>query len=294
MVVPRLGRDRLCRAVTLWQHGLLDRLAPHIDHGIIACARDDGSWALLMRDLGPTLLAYVRFTAWENDAFLEAMAHLHATFWSAPELEDQGLGLCPMRAAYTMFAPSSGRRESASNLEIPQRIVEGWDLLPSLIAPDVAEILAALLEDPTPLCQALRRLPQTLNHGDWRHANQGLWRDDRRRVVLLDWQLATIAPPGLDLGRYLGTNSVLLPGSKEATIESYRRFLAGRLGSAFDDDWWRPQLALALLGGFLQDGWAIALKATSWHVGADARDHWRQDLLWWSQQVRAGAAFLRF
>jgi len=32
--------DHQCRAVMLWQYGLLDQLNPHTSHGIIACARE--------------------------------------------------------------------------------------------------------------------------------------------------------------------------------------------------------------------------------------------------------------
>jgi hypothetical protein len=94
------------------------------------------------------------------------------------------------------------------------------------------------------------------------------------------------------LGRYLAANSSRLPGTKEATLAYYRHCLAGRLGQRFDDAWWQPQLELGMLGGFVQDGWAIALKATTWDVGADTREHWRADIGWWSEQVRNGARWL--
>ncbi|MCB0156009.1 MAG: phosphotransferase [Anaerolineae bacterium] len=140
---------------------------------------------------------------------------------------------------------------------------------------------------------ALGQFPLTLVHGDWRHANQGLLRDNgQTRVLLLDWQLATAAPPVVDLARFLIANSPLLPLSKEATIAFYRARLAHYLGPRFADDWWQPQLELGLLGGFLQDGWAVALKATHWHVGASARAQWQADLQWWSAQVRLAQHWL--
>ena len=80
--------------------------------------------------------------------------------------------------------------------------------------------------------------------------------------------------------------------SKEETISDYKQRLAQRLGPRFSEDWWEPQLALSLLGGFLQDGWAIVLKATHWHVGAKDRAQWMDDLAWWSDWVRAGAEWL--
>lgn len=309
----RATDDRLGRAVTLWQQGMLDRLPAEIEHAVVACAVDEpppatdhgrgsiqpSGWAILMRDFRGLMLPYARFSFEDNAFFLEAMAALHATFFEARELVDPGLGLCQLPQVYGIFSPATGWREAGLADEVPKRILEGWALLPSLVEPDVATVILDLLEDPGPLCAALARYPHTLVHGDWRHANQGLLTAEAgaasgppRRLVLLDWQLAAVGPPAIDMGRCLATNSALLPGTKEETIAVYREQLASRLGSRFNDAWWQPQLELGLLGGFLQDGWAVALKATHWHIGADARDRWRADLQWWSQQVRAGLRWL--
>jgi len=288
----RATDDQHCRSVSLWQYGFLDRLPPQIEHAIVACALDGEGRAILMEDVSITLLPYSRLSVADNELTLNAMAALHATFFEATELNDPALGLCTLQHVYTMFSPQTGWREAGGSDEIPRRILEGWELVKTLVEPDVAGIVETLLDDPTPLCEALNRYPQTLIHGDWRHANQGLRRGEQTRVILLDWQLAAVAPPSVELGRYLGTNSALLPVSKEETLAYYRQRLAHRLGPRFDEDWWQPQLEVGLLGGFIQDGWAIALKATHWHIGTGARDHWQADLRWWSEQVRAGAGWL--
>ncbi len=292
----RATDDRLCRSVTLWQQGLFDHLPPEIEHGTVACALDGPGWAILMRDVEAALVPYSRFSVADNECFLDAMAALHATFFESPALADPALGLCKLHHPYTMFSPRTGHREAGGQDELPRLILEGWDLLPTLVEPDVANLLQGLLDYPQPLCDALRRYPQTLVHGDWRHANQGLLREGlhekQTQMVLLDWQLAVAAPPAVELGRCLATNSVLLPVSKEKTIAYYRQRLAHRLASRFDESWWQPQLELGLLGGFLQDGWAIALKATHWSIGAGARDRWQADLQWWSEQLRIGMRWL--
>jgi hypothetical protein len=288
----RATGDALCRAVAVWQQGLLDLLPPEIEHGILGCSLDEGGWAILMHDHASCMLPYARFSPGTNTFLLDAMAALHATYLEAADLANPALGLCDLRHVYTVFAPATGWREMGAADEVPKRILEGWALLPTLVEPDVADIIQGLLDDPTPLCTALARYPHTLVHGDWRHANHGLLPGDGRRLVLLDWQLATVAPPAVEMGRCLGTNSTLLPGTKEEAIACYRDHLTRRLGPRFHDDWWQPQLELALLGGFVQDGWAVALKATHWHIGANAREHWRADLQWWSQQVRAGSLWL--
>jgi hypothetical protein len=221
------------------------------------------------------------------------MAALHATFMDDPQIRDPDLGLCTLCQTYSVFSPETGRRELNRTDEVPKRILEGWELVASELPADVLDIVLPLVTDPAPLCDALARYPHTLVHGDWRHANQGLVRSEgRQRVILLDWQLATVAPPAVEIARYLGTNSALFPVSKEACIAYYKKRLARRFGDRFSDTWWQPQLELSLLGGFVQDGWAIMLKATHWEITAHQRDHWQADLAWWIKQVRIGARWL--
>ncbi len=289
----RATGDYHCRAVALWQQGIFDRLPPEIEPGVVACARDGRDWAILMKDFRSVLMPYDLLGVADNAVILEAMAALHATFFELPDLTDPALNLCRLEHVYTVFGPQTGRREVGRPDEVPSRIREGWELIQTEVEPDVAKITLDLVDNPESLCRALARYPHTLVHGDWRHANQGLLREEQPvQTVLLDWQLATVAPPGVELGRYLGTNSALLPISKEAAIEYYRRRLAARLGDRFDESWWRPQLELSLLGGFVQDGWAIVLKATRWHITDHQREHWQADLRWWSERVRAGAKWL--
>lgn len=299
----RATEDETCRSVTLWQHGVLDRLPPVIDHAVVACAHHGEGWAILMRDVGEALYVNRPFSPEANRRFLDAMAAMHAAFLEDMTLCDYTLSLCRLEHVYGMFSPRTGHREAGGPDELPRRILEGWETVERVADRDVARLTLELLADLTPLCDALGRYPHTLVHGDWRHANQGLIdaphvasRIDAPRaaprVVLLDWQLAAFAPPAVELGRYLGANAALLPGTKEESLDYYRARLASLLGPRFSESWWRPQLALGLLGGFVQDGWAMALKATTWHVGADARERWRADLCWWSERVREGATWL--
>lgn len=290
----RATDDHACRSVTLWEHGVFDQLPAVIDHAVVGCARDDDGWAILMRDLSPHLYVNKKIDWPTNRRLLDAMAALHAAFFEAIELIDPTLGLCRLEHTYGMFSPQTGAREAGGPDELPALLLEGWQAVEQHVDPDVAGLTLGLLADLTPLCAALGRYPHTLVHGDFRHANLGLLdpSDGPPRVILLDWQLATFAPPAVELGRYLGANAALLPGTKEESLAYYRERLAALLGPRFSDDWWRPQLALGLLGGFVQDGWAIALKATTWHVGADARERWQADLRWWSERVREGAAYL--
>jgi aminoglycoside/choline kinase family phosphotransferase len=149
----------------------------------------------------------------------------------------------------------------------------------------------ALLRHPLPLCDALARYPQTLIHGDYKAANLGLTREGTSSVMLLDWALVGIAPPAVDLAWYVGLASLRLPVSKEEAIERYRQSLARHLGAEFEMEWWRPQLALGLLGGLLQLGYWIAWLAVQ-HPDEDLRIWAQGELSWWSVQVRGGTTWL--
>lgn len=287
----RSTKDTLCRSVTLWQHGILDQMPSEINHGVVACSRDGDGWAILMEDVGDMIVLFDPFTKAENTFFINAMAAVHAQFWQSSELDNPSLGLCQLCDMYSMFNPRTARAEKNGDNNIPRRVIEGWQLSQFNLPLDVYQILHDLLDDTVPFCNALAKYPQTLVHGDWRHANQAC-APGVPHLYLLDWQLAVLAPPATDLARYLITNSPLLPISKDAVIELYRHKLAAHLGEQFSNEWWEPQLALSLLGGFLQDGWAVVLKSTNWRVGERNRKHWRADLAWWSEWVRKGVAWL--
>jgi len=120
---------------------------------------------------------------------------------------------------------------------------------------------------------------------------RGLGQGSRGRVVLLDWGMIGTGPPGVELAWYLAVNSARLPVAKEAAIGKYRRTRARRLGARFDERWWRPQLDLSLLGGFLQLGWAKAVGAVRGEDEA-VRARERAEVLWWSQWVDRAARWL--
>lgn len=309
----RVTDDRHCRSAGLWTHGLFDRLPAQCEPPVLACSQDGGDgrrhsgeakgWALLMQDYSDSVMTNRPFSPQENRLFLGAAAAMHAEFLGDPALSTEALGLCELEHVYGMFSPATARAEIARGHsgEIPARILEGWELAHEVMPPNVMDVVAPLVEDPAPLCAALRRFPGTLVHGDFRHSNlaapratgsppQSTDSTPSPRLVLLDWQLAAHAPPAVELGRYLGANSPLLPESKDACLEYYReQFFNAAAARENARNWWDAQQDLGLLGGFVQDGWAIVLKATHWHVGADAREHWKADLSWWAEQVRRGA-----
>ncbi len=291
--IMRITDDVNCRAVLSWTTGLLDQLPADIAHETLACARDDDGWAILLRDVGPALVppGDDHVSVADNERLMDAMAALNATFWEQPEVVDPALGFESLRGRYWAFSEEKMRPEASGNDMIPPIVVAGWELVPELVERDVADLLLGLRADPDPLVAALSRYPQTAIHGDWKMGNLGIHHEPDRRVILLDWAAVGPAPPGVELAWYLSVNCARLPVSKEATIECYRQALARRLGSRFDEEWWRPQLELGLLGGFLQLAWPKAYNAV--HAADPAQQaRERDELAWWSARAREGARWL--
>jgi hypothetical protein len=287
--------DERGREVAAWTSGLLDRLPPEISHPIIGCAWDGAGWAILMRDVSEHLIADPGcgspLSQADNERYLDALAALHVAFWEQPGRADPARGFCSPWHRYTVFSPATGAREIEHPNEVVRCIREGWEVFWTLTDPEVASLVRALLADPTPLCVAMARYPQTVVHGDPRDANIGIVRGAPPRVVLIDWHLTGPSTPGSDLAWYLWDLGIRLPVSREATTACYRDRLARRLGARFDDAWWQPQMELSLLGQLVRGGWANAWDAVL-NERAAIREWYRQDLAWWCTQARAGARWL--
>lgn len=288
--VMRATGDRQGRAVQVWRTGLLDRVPDGIMHGYLGCAQDGDGWAILLEDLSQSLVPSgdVPVAPEEQTVLLEAYASLHADFWERAHLAPPNQGFCTLEQRYRSVSLETSRRERGGPDPIPPLIQQGWALFWPRAATGVREVLQRLQDDPTPLCEALARYPQTIIHGDSKMGNLGITRATPPRAVLLDWAAVGPAPPAVELGWYLAVNSAKLPASKEHTIAEYRDRLAKRLGSRFDEAWWQPQLELGLLGGFLQLGWAKALGAYgSEDPQVMARE--QSELAWWAEWVEAGS-----
>jgi hypothetical protein len=256
--IMRVTEDDQCRSVTLWQSGLLDGLKPAVEHGIVACARDEAGWAILMRDLTAAMLPLEQpLCIADNERILAAMAATHATYWNAPELANPALGLCSLRSVFHSLSPQRVRQELYTENGVVRALVEGWEPLLAQAEPDVAEILRQLLADPQPLCAALARYPQTLIHGDLHVGNVGLDRTLASGAVMLDWQLAAVAPPTLDLFWYVGCEQIP-SAERESSMAYYRRQLAMYLGPRFNESDWQPMLELGRLAHLLRIGGLLA------------------------------------
>ncbi|HLJ66010.1 MAG TPA: phosphotransferase [Chloroflexota bacterium] len=292
-VTMRMSRDRAGRAVTMWERGLLDRLPPLLTHGVVGCAREGDGWAMLLEDFEGHMLPpdEERLSDDENGIVLGALAALHSAFWDEPLAAFERYDLCSFRTRYEAFFPGRTLDREDGRLPIVPYIREGWQLLPELVEPDVADLVQRLHADVTPLCTALARYPRTLLHGDCHHGNIGIIARPDPRVILLDWAFVSLGPPAADLGEYVSIGVMRLPSSKEATIELYRRLLALRLGERFDDSWWLPQLELAFLGEFLRLGWNKTYVAAHGE-SEEIRQRERREIAWWCDLARRATRWL--
>ena len=95
------------------------------------------------------------------------------------------------------------------------------------------------------------------------------------RMVLLDWQLVGPGTPGVDLAWYLANLGIKAPVDNDTTVAWYREALARRLGAAFDQRWWQPQLgaeparATPAVGGGAIAGKPCAIPAASFATGRE-------------------------
>lgn len=274
--ITRATGDYGCRVLGCWRDGILDALPGCIDHAVVAVAHEPATLTttLLMHDVGAWLVP-------EGDSvvpleqhrrFVTHMAALHAQFWGRVDLPI----LTPMTTRYTTLTPLTSQVEGELDNRdgVPGMLPSCWAALDAA-APEAARIARALSVDPWPLVAALDATPQTLVHGDWKMGNLGSRPDGR--TILLDWQWPGRGPACLDLVWYLAINAARLPEDKAATIEAYREALE-RLGVS-TAGWFDRQLALAILGGFVQLGWN--------KVGDEP------ELAWWADQVPAIARTLR-
>jgi hypothetical protein len=263
------------RYVLLWERGLLDRLPDVIDHAVIGAHWDGSVGRVLLRDVSAALFPRNRrFSHDQHFRFLDHMAAFHAAFWGWRD----DVGLTPLDVRYLMFSPATSEAEAALGSEavVPKVMAQGWARLAN-VSPRLHEVVMPLLKDPAPLVAALKRLPHTFVHGDWKAANLGSHADGR--TVLLDFgEVPGEASPLADLAWYVALNADLLPETKGETISAYRAALERH--GVDTGVWWDAAVGLELLGAMLQFGWEKVLGG----VGPE--------LAWWEEHAVKGTTWL--
>ena len=263
--------------LTLWRRGLLARLPDCLNQPIVAVAAnpDGRGCALLMHDVGEWLVPLddEPIPLEQGLRFLDHMAAMHAAFWGG----GAELDAVPAMHRYLELSPWLAQAEAFAGSDhlVPRLVGQGWPLLAE-VAPRAAAVVVPLAWDPSPLVAALDQTPQTFVHGNWKLDNLGT--DPDGRTVVLDWELPGRGPALSDLAWYLSINCRRLPQSKEDSIAAYRRALESH--GVDTATWWDRQLALCLLGAFVQFGWEKAFG------GYD------DELVWWEERALEGMRLL--
>lgn len=262
----RAAGDVGCLPLRVWASGLMDVAADVIDHAVVGVAAGYGrnGWgaAILMRDVSRELVPAGDdpIPEAQHQAFLDHVAKLSARMWGWHD----NVGLLPYAGRWGWFSVAT--LEVERDLGWPEPVSrlasEGWELFHGRAPGDVAVAVTELLDDLSPLVDALAATPSTFLHGDWKFGNLGTASDGR--TVLLDWAYPGAGPVCHELGWYLALNRSRLPAgdTKESTIEAFRSALERH--GVDTTGWWNSQLRLALLGTVVQFGLEKALlRATS-------------------------------
>jgi hypothetical protein len=257
------SKDTECRSVRLWEFGLLDQLRPHLEHKIIACARDGHGWAILMHDLTGQVYSWDKpMTPDLVPVFLDRLARLHAAFWNDPRLSDPRLGLCDVtRLLDQSSLPMAQKHANLSMGAIPEWVRGGWEVMEGLLDPDALMHLKSLIADPRPLFEALSRYPYTLLHGDYRAENLA----HADRPVALDWQEAAYSLMTIDLAWFAKQGFVQQAMGQVQAIGFYRTCLETYLNQRFDEAEWQAMVDL----GYLVDALRSTCFAAYWHKHSD-------------------------
>jgi hypothetical protein len=260
--LARATDDRDMREHQLVASGLFDALPAGVGVASLGSAQlANGGAAVLMRDVGEQMPTSgdTPLTHEQLRIAMVGLARLHAAFATFPAQRAAQLGLTTLERWLTPLAPRTGYREAAHipRDNVTPLILPGWRAFADL-APDTWALLAPLLEEPTPLADALRQLPATLVHGDTKATNLAFEGDT---LTLLDWSTTTVGPGALDPAWFVCINAGRLPVSKAAALEQYRAERAHLGVLPASGEAWERELALALLTSTMRLGWMKALLA---------------------------------
>jgi hypothetical protein len=260
----------------LWSAGVLDRLPSGVEHAIVDAWREGGETVVVMRDVSDAVVGWTRrLSRAECRRVLGAAAALYDAFSGEP-VE----GLCPVDVRLTLLSPRRMAPYLDGSNPLPALVTRGWERFADLAPDPAAEAVLRLLEDPAPLVAQLARYERTLLHGDLWLVNLGLRPD---RVVLLDWGVATWAPPAIELGSFLAGNASQVDATPEQIVADFSD-LAGR--------WADPgAVRLGLVAGVMELAWNKALDAAE-HPDPAKRARERADLAWWLRAAEPGLAAL--
>lgn len=299
------SRDTGPRELRLHASGLLADLPASLATGVLAYAEPVSTLApaggLLLADERGHLLPNPRLAPPGRlppviTAILRGLAELHARYWNDPRLADPALGLIATRNGLLLTAPATVAERIGAGDRNPYLPLarSGWETFFQLAAPRDAAHLLGILADPAPAVAAIDALPHTLVHGDVWGPNLGWLPATRRaprrgrRLLLLDWALATAGPCTYDPLWLCGTWHALDPAR---VLAAYRaalsRALAAR-GKPLPAATWRLLAAAGYLRTALTCGEALGRAASEAPPGA-ARTRAEERARWWAHHATLAA-----
>ncbi len=303
--------DTRVREVQLWRTGLLADLPRVVVTGAMAVAYDGApeaprAGALLLDDLRSRLLRHPLNAPRPRSSWLlhllDALAQMHATFWEDPRLYRPEAGLTPAREALLLTAPNTvaARLAEGDPDAYLAGIPGGWDAFLAAAPSWAADALGAALAEPERYVRAIECMPTTLVHGDVWGPNLGRLPSARlrsgvrvgRRMLLLDWALATAGPCTYDVLWLCGTWHGLDP---QRTMAAYRSRLMRHLerrGRRLDASKWRELVDAGYLRTVLVCGEAFGRAVARAHAGAQ-RTRAERRAHWWAARGALAARRLR-
>lgn len=300
------SEDVRIRELALRSSGLLDDLPRNIATATEAWAREGppdapiGGVVLLRDERGHLLRDPLRTPRGHMPpavtSLLDRLARMHARFWDDARLGDPKLGLAAPAAALLLTSPRAVREALVAgdtNAYLPLAAA-GWEAFFRLAPPETGDLLRQVIEAPEVWVAALERQPRTLVHGDVWGPNVGWLPTTRheprtgRRLLLLDWALATAGPATYDPLWLCGTWHGLDP---VRTLATYRvrltRHLAAR-GIRLDPATWRLLADAGYLRTALTCGEALGRSAAEAPAGA-ARERAEARVRWWAERAAMAA-----
>ena len=155
------------REALLFADGVFARMPATVDPAVVAAEPEGEAWWVVMRDVSDELLdESTPLTREENRFVLARAAGMWAQFWD----EDvPHLSTLHDRLAFAVPAISEIERENVDIL--PKQFEAAWEAFGEAVDDDVGTAVLELVDDVTPLSDALAARGTTLIHGDLRDEN---------------------------------------------------------------------------------------------------------------------------
>jgi Phosphotransferase enzyme family len=253
------------REAQLWLSGHLRDL-DGVDYPVLAAAPEEDGWVIVLRDVSRDLMQPGKKVSRAEAVRLLAGADLLHRAFEGREVD----GLSSLADRTYVFSPALVRAEREGIDRYPKLIGLGWERFAEVVPRQLGAVILRLVEDPTPLIRELEKGPLSLIHGDYTHGNIGIAKDGR--VVMIDFAMASQAPPEVELTWYLNICAPDVDASTEELIADWQRIRG--------DDFDPSRLRLALLYEVVMSGYGWAY-VSHWSPNPARRAQKAAELEWW-------------